>query len=148
MSVYSFSYYLGLYMQTKFTYVTSFQRSAGLLDILMKMVVFVPSTRPGIPCASLPNLFLHERSHVSLVLGSSMRGLYSMTLPSSPITTFAISTIQLTPVLARWSLVGILFAIIATLTDRLLTSNTVFALALAHVLYPGCGAMFSSLSSS
>ena len=63
------------------------------------------------------------------------------------ITAFAISTIQITPVLARWSLVGISFAIIATLTDKLLTSNTVFALVLARVLYRGCGLLSSSSSS-
>ena len=94
-------------------------------------------TRPGIPCTSLPNSFLHERSHVSLILGSAMRCLYSMMLPSSPITAFASSSIQLVPVLACWLFVGVSLAIIATLTDQSLILNAVFALALACVLYRG-----------
>ena len=113
----------------------------------MKKIVFVPSTRPGIPCASLPNSFPHECSHFALVLGSAMRCLYSKMLPSSPITTFAISAIQLVSVLARWSLVGILLAIIDTSTDQSLISNAVFVLALACVLYRGRW-LFSSSSSS
>ena len=112
-------------------------------DFLMKMIVFVPSTRPGIPCASLTNSFPHELCHFSLILGSAMRCLYSMMLPSSPITAFAISIIQLTPVPTCWSLVGISFAINATSTDKSLTSNTGFALALARVLYRGRGSLFS-----
>ena len=116
-----------------------------MLDFLIKMIVFVPSTYPGIPCASLPNSFPHECSHFALVLGSAMSCLYSMMLPSSPITAFAISAIQLIPVLTRWLLVGVLLAIIATSTDQSLISNAVFALPLAHVLY--CGRRLLSSSS-
>jgi hypothetical protein len=118
-----------------------------MLAFLMKMIVFVPSTHPGIPCASLPNSFPHERSHVSLVLGFAMRCLYSIMLLSSPITAFAISAIQLIPVLTRWLLLGVSLAIIATSTDQLLISNAVFALALASGLY--CGrSLLPSLSLS
>ena len=70
-----------------------------------------------------------------------------MILPSSPITAFAISAIQLIPVLARWSSVGVSLAIITTSIDQSLISNPVFALALAHVLYRGRGLLSSSSSS-
>jgi hypothetical protein len=71
------------------TYVTSPCRSAGMSDFWMKNIVFVPSTRPGIPCASRPNSFPHNRSHVSIVFGFAMKCLYSRILPSSPMTEFA-----------------------------------------------------------
>ncbi len=63
--VWFFSSFSGLYRHWKFTYVTSFLWSAGMSAFLMKMIVFVPLTRPGIPCASLPNSFPHEWSHVA-----------------------------------------------------------------------------------
>ncbi len=72
-----------------------------------------------------------------------MRCLYSMMLPSYPITAFAISAIQLIPVLACCSLVGVSFTIIATWTDQSLISNAVFALKLAHVLYCGLRLLYS-----
>ena len=68
-------------------YVTSFHLAAGKSSFVIKNIVFVPLTRPSVPCANLPNSLPYVCPHISLYFGFPIRCQYSMSSPVSSLST-------------------------------------------------------------
>ena len=73
-----------LLLTTTLPYMTSRQRASGVSSLLMNIMVFVPRTRPGIPCDSHPNLFPYDVPHTLQYLGLFMRCRISISALVSP----------------------------------------------------------------
>ena len=63
--------------------MTSHHQAVGISSLLMNIMSLVPSTRPGIPCASHPSLLPYDAPHTFRFLGFFIRCLVYVSSPVS-----------------------------------------------------------------